>query len=224
MLAIIVLLISILLPAIGRARDTSRRVKCMANLKGIGVGVELYMKDESRGLLPKVRPLTEGANENDPSLLDVMSKYVDAAIPFRDPATDDWVVSDPWRCPSDTGTDDEASGFKPMWQTEGVSYEYPPGGIMVAAELFTVHNPQFGVSKAYENNAVRNLPVLWDADDWHHPRYRSSGFRTMNDQVRFSRNALIYGDMRVVAAEPLSNDLSRAIFEDVVRFGGGLGN
>lgn len=222
-ISIIVLLISILMPALGRARETARRVKCLSNLKGIGVGLEIYMKDESRGLLPKVRPLTQGSNENDPSLLDVMSKYVDAAIPFQEAGSTDWTVSDPWRCPSDTGTDDAETGFKPMWQTNGVSFEYFPGQLMLAAELFTVRNPQFGVSKAYESNAVIGLPVMWDADDWHGPRYRTPGFRDMDEQTRFNRNQLYYGDGRADKARNITRPEQEKLFEDIVRFGGGLG-
>src|SRR4051794_16195562 len=100
-ISIIALLMSLLLPSLGRARENSRRVKCLANLHGIGHGLQLYMDTEAKGiLLPRVRPLNSGSNTNDPSLLDVMSNYVDAAMPMKpDPNVDDWIVSDPWKCP-----------------------------------------------------------------------------------------------------------------------------
>jgi prepilin-type N-terminal cleavage/methylation domain-containing protein/prepilin-type processing-associated H-X9-DG protein len=49
--AIIALLISILLPSLGRARDQAKAVKCLANLKSLGGGVMLYVA-EWNGFLP----------------------------------------------------------------------------------------------------------------------------------------------------------------------------
>lgn len=44
-IAILAILISILLPAIAKARETARSVKCMSNLKQIGVGLLAYAND-----------------------------------------------------------------------------------------------------------------------------------------------------------------------------------
>lgn len=49
--AIIALLISILLPSLNSAREQSRAVKCMANLRTMGQGIVLYANNE-RGMLP----------------------------------------------------------------------------------------------------------------------------------------------------------------------------
>lgn len=217
-IGIISILIGILLPALGAARDTARRVKCLANLKGIGVGVALYMND-SRDLLPRVRPLNSGSNENDPSLLDVLDQYTDAAIPYER-APDDWVVADPWRCPSDVGGTDEATNFRPLWQSSGTSYEYTPGALMVAAELFTVRNPQFGVSKAFEQ-AQPPLAVMVDAGDWHNPRFGTDD--AISAEQMWDRNGLFYGDWRADKAPIITTDRAQGIFEAIVTFGGGLG-
>jgi prepilin-type processing-associated H-X9-DG protein len=45
------LLISILLPALNKARETANRVKCAANMKQIGLGIQLY-SNENRGKFP----------------------------------------------------------------------------------------------------------------------------------------------------------------------------
>src|SRR4051812_14023432 len=68
---VIAILISIALPAVGKARETSRRLKCLTNIKGIGSGLALYMND-SKDLLPAVNPLHGGdpGGGNEPSLLD----------------------------------------------------------------------------------------------------------------------------------------------------------
>lgn len=53
-ISIISLLISILLPALGAAREASRAIQCSANLKQIGVGIMAYTS-EFHDYLPPVR-------------------------------------------------------------------------------------------------------------------------------------------------------------------------
>jgi prepilin-type N-terminal cleavage/methylation domain-containing protein len=50
-IGIIALLVSILLPALGSARRSANTVKCMANLKQIGLAFEFYMRDY-KGKMP----------------------------------------------------------------------------------------------------------------------------------------------------------------------------
>lgn len=225
-ISIIALLVGILVPTLSSSRDAARRVKCLANLRGTGVGVSLYMDQESKGLLPKVRPLNSGSNTNDPSLLDVMAKYTDAPVPFeKEPGV--WAVSDPWRCPSDTDGTDAATNFRPLWSTTGTSYEYVPGLVMIAAELFTVKNVQFGVSKAFEANP--DIPIFIDADDWHNARFRNNRRDAGGSdsealaEARWDRNGLFLPDYRAAKAPFRNQDQTAALIADTVRFGGGLG-
>ena len=48
---IIALLISILLPSLNRAREAARNIKCSANLRSIGAGIEIY-KVDYKGMFP----------------------------------------------------------------------------------------------------------------------------------------------------------------------------
>ena len=184
-ISIIAILVGILLPALGNARETSRRLKCLTNVKGMGVTVQLYMAD-SADLLPLVRPLhTPGLDPNDPSLLDVLAQYTDAAIPVEDPdAPGKFLVDDPWKCPSDRSSTDPTTDFDPQWRSFGTSYEYFPGNIMLFVELvFAVPSDraQFAVSRAMQID--RSWPVLQDIDDWHELNKGGP-----------SRNAVYYGD------------------------------
>jgi prepilin-type N-terminal cleavage/methylation domain-containing protein/prepilin-type processing-associated H-X9-DG protein len=50
-IGIIAVLVGILLPALGRARDHANQVKCMANLRQIGQALMIYVND-NKGLMP----------------------------------------------------------------------------------------------------------------------------------------------------------------------------
>src|SRR6478672_563993 len=50
-IGIIALLVGILLPALGRARESANKLKCMSNLRTLGQGLFMYAVD-NQGLLP----------------------------------------------------------------------------------------------------------------------------------------------------------------------------
>ena len=192
-ISIIALLIGILLPALGRARESARSVKCLANLKGIGVGIKLYYNQSD--LLPDVLPLTDpDGNENDPALLEVLADFVDAPLPRREVEGDPdspWIVEDPWKCPADTESDDAASGFIPVYEAFGTSYDYIAGQLIFASEIFELFPDlsrgaiQTAITRGLER---RDWPLLVDADDWH--------------PGKTPKNALYFPDMRAAENEP----------------------
>jgi prepilin-type N-terminal cleavage/methylation domain-containing protein len=174
-ISIIALLVGITLPALSKVREAGRRVKCLTNLKGLGVAFELYRKD-SKDLLPYVLPFHQEdfpQNPSDPQLLDVLEAYVDAQVPYRNEAGE-LVVTEPWLCPDD----DEGVG-----RQTGFSYEYWAGALMIAREIFRAdRNPAATVTRFYEFNPM--FPVLADANPWH------EGGR------EYDQNALYFGDWR----------------------------
>lgn len=219
-IAIIGVLVSITLPALSGSRETSRRVKCLANLRGLGQGIAVYL-NESKGVLPLVRPFHDpSGNLNDPSMLDLMSSYLTVDPPSReDPNNPNSLygrVADVFRCPSDIVGRDAQTNFEPVWRSTGTSYEYFAGGIMYGAELATVADPAKAVTQTYETPRWRELPVMIDNDDWHPVRRGGA-----------PRNALFYGDWRADWAGPIvkldrNTPIVRDLICDVVRNNGGV--
>ncbi|MEM4247043.1 MAG: type II secretion system protein [Candidatus Woesearchaeota archaeon] len=71
-IGIIAVLIGILLPTLGKARESGRRTVCMNNVRQIGIGFLMYA-EANKGALPKDGEDGDAANEpvaawNDPSL------------------------------------------------------------------------------------------------------------------------------------------------------------
>lgn len=186
-IAIIALLIGILMPALGKARDEGRKIQCLANLKSLGTAVQGYFND-SDGVLPWIEPIA-GADENENSvdLFEVLERYLDAARPRREDPNDfdsnNWIVDDPYRCPSDRGGLD-SENVDPAWQSYGISYLTPAQEIYVALELLGAidsGNPdeeiagperwkgQRALSRTYDVYANRGerLPIMLDFDRFH---------------------------------------------------------
>ena len=63
-IGIIALLISILLPSLGKAREQANRVKCQSNMRQIGQGMLAYTND-NRGFYPMVSRNSGGLNNED---------------------------------------------------------------------------------------------------------------------------------------------------------------
>ncbi len=51
-IAIIALLMSILMPALGQAREQANRIKCLSHLRGIGIGMLSYSSDYRETIVP----------------------------------------------------------------------------------------------------------------------------------------------------------------------------
>jgi prepilin-type N-terminal cleavage/methylation domain-containing protein len=213
-ISVIALLIGITLPALGQARETGRRTKCLANLRSIGQGFSLYLT-ESKGLFPLVRPLhdTTGGPGNSPSLLELLPTYLDVEPPRKEDESNPdsfYITADVFKCPSDRVADVGDRQWAPAWQTEGTSYEYEPGLAMLAAELLAVRNPQVGVTKAYEKAVESHpLPIMQDFGEWHKLR------RTGPQQ-----NAVFYNDFHADWTTKGDEASLGRFLDDVRRYGG----
>jgi prepilin-type N-terminal cleavage/methylation domain-containing protein len=210
-ISIISVLISITIPALGAARETARRTKCLTNLKGCGLGFQLYLNDTKDQIFPHAQPLHGGdpGGGNDPTLLDLLAAYIDAPLP-REEQEGYWIVTDPYRCPSDRSSKDEETGFRPVWETIGTSYEYSPGVLMAMSEAafdLSAEQSAFAVTRAYEKD--RTWPIMADWDDWH--KVRTTGPQ---------KNAVYFPDYHADWTIDFSGEDIQNFFRDVEAFAG----
>ncbi|MGZ4964557.1 MAG: DUF1559 family PulG-like putative transporter [Limisphaerales bacterium] len=101
-IAIIAILASLLLPALGRAKESGRATQCLSNLHQLGLGLQMYVAD-NRNRLPTMRDALLDTNQvpTNPIPNAVLSHYV--------PGTNIW------RCPSD---------LKDLFHQTGSSYAW----------------------------------------------------------------------------------------------------
>lgn len=146
-MSIISLLVGLAMPGLAWARKRADQAACLSNLRQISIGLTAYLPD-NRDNLPYLIPLSQ--DELDPkerdALLVQLEKYVTNTAVFE--------------CPSDR---DEVAILY------GSSYDYYPGWIMWARELFrgeprkTVART---VTKFYELTPGK-WPIMADAQSWH---------------------------------------------------------
>ena len=80
-IAIIAILASLLLPALGKARERSRRTSCLNNGRQMGLGSQLYADEDDKGALAGV------ANYADDDLNWLFPRYVSNLRSFICPST-----------------------------------------------------------------------------------------------------------------------------------------
>ncbi|MFH1061480.1 MAG: type II secretion system protein [Candidatus Omnitrophota bacterium] len=93
-MAVIVMLAGLLLPALGRAREQGRRTSCMNNLKQIGLGIAMYRLDnddkfphDGSGSTTSLNLLYDTANPVD--------GYIDNLKIFKCPSTNSAIPATP---------------------------------------------------------------------------------------------------------------------------------
>ncbi len=122
-IGIIAVLISILLPTMGKARESARRVKCAANLGQVNNYLRMYFND-NRDRLPRVNQFpwqTPDPGEPQLSIVQTLEPYVKKSTGV-------------WRCGSDrmlSATDLAATLGMPAvehyYDAFDASYQYNPG-------------------------------------------------------------------------------------------------
>jgi prepilin-type N-terminal cleavage/methylation domain-containing protein len=149
-IAIIAILAAMLLPALSSAKERSKRVQCMNNLRQIGVGMAIYANDYQDKVLPPVANLCPYIL-NDPG--SQAAKTLGLAVSSNTVSV--------WRCPNRLGL----PYWEETYQQWDIGYCYL-GGLPTwnpnGSGSVTSHSPiKLGSSKPYWALAVESL--LWNS-------------------------------------------------------------
>lgn len=104
-ISIIALLLSILMPALGKAKEVARKVVCASNLKQVGLVEQLYANDYNKWI-PRYVPTNDWANDGDVNFKQQVTTILPYSMhkPFYDFLRDSYDISGSiWRCPSLVG-------------------------------------------------------------------------------------------------------------------------
>ncbi len=144
-IAIISLLAGLLLPVIGKAKESGRGTVCLSNLRQLGLGLQIYAQ-ENGNRLPFMRDALFGTN----------SIPATNAVPL--PAPDAVLLrytggnSNVWRCPSDQLNISQQTGTSYAWNS--LLNGQDADRLMVLNLAFNPHQ----------------IPLFYDKEDFHKDR------------------------------------------------------
>jgi type II secretory pathway pseudopilin PulG len=131
-------------PSLRLSVESARRTKCLANLRTLGIGLRLYMDQESRGVLPAVPSMLT----RDPrwrEIFNLLAAHLDTPAPVQ--VDGEWKTGDPWTCPSDHF----------VKQAIGVSYYYGVGMWMAGKPFYD-----------FDPSLAPLVTAQWEQPDSHH--------------------------------------------------------
>jgi prepilin-type N-terminal cleavage/methylation domain-containing protein/prepilin-type processing-associated H-X9-DG protein len=167
-IGIIGVLVGILLPVMGKVRESSNRTACRAALRDIGVRYRMYL-DDHKQRLPWVEPLPSIPVFNAPSLVTVLEPYSkDGGKSYRCPAD---------RLMNTLGGPSDAESY---FDREGLSYRYN----------FILVRPPF-LSKPLAGNTINVLKEELDRERYESifPPGKLTRLAVLNDFTTFHGKA-----------------------------------
>jgi prepilin-type N-terminal cleavage/methylation domain-containing protein/prepilin-type processing-associated H-X9-DG protein len=213
-IGIIALLISILLPALNKARDSAKTVACLSNLRQVGVSLMLYAS-EHRGYSPPGSASTGNGFENWVTYLlaskattQQIDRYANAAEESAKLST--WTSANHgiFRCPSDSNTAFEVIDWNGnARQINGTLWGSPTADPYSAAGawIWRVNSRQqlqAIVDTSYGINGGYGFLIGWTSHEqyffknhvyWNYPGgTRDLRLRKLNDVRQPARFAMIY--------------------------------
>lgn len=159
-ISIIALLVSILMPSLGKARELAERASCMATLNGAGKAWVMYM-DSNDDSIPYI-----GENGQDIEIIPPLAKdCTDTTYTFMK-AMEDYIPENGWQCASKTG--------KKYFRDYNTSYQYLPAELIFTLKTMLSGMPQEDVVsrvKKVGDQYSSSFPVFSDMYD---PTYGAS--------------------------------------------------
>jgi prepilin-type N-terminal cleavage/methylation domain-containing protein len=169
-IAIIGILASLLLPVLGRARERAHGAVCLNNLRQIGIALELYQGEDTRGCYPAARAKEPSGSEKWTTftLGGQAPKPVFASIYLSAEARPLHRLlpnSQVFRCPRDAGQrilPCRIPNQKPSnWETVGCSYHYNAGPLSTA----TGGGLRFSSTKVWQDGVLVSSTNRWGKDE-----------------------------------------------------------
>ena len=207
-IAIIALLIGILLPALGKAKQTAQNIICQNNLRQIGIGLQMYFDDQKDPRFPDMYPFAAGRDEVNPltgshdlrahrwNMMRTLEPYLGGQ------------PQDTFTCPSARGASsvlDESTRFNMEFNNLKVHvFDYDQDGTEEYTEywfndsVISSEHPLSGVTRQ-RLRVIKHpgeLVFAIDAVDWI-PRHRErADIQSLNASTTGASN-LLRGDLRV---------------------------
>jgi prepilin-type N-terminal cleavage/methylation domain-containing protein/prepilin-type processing-associated H-X9-DG protein len=205
-IAVIALLIGILLPAIGAARETARRIVCMSNVKQFTIAFHLYHGDHRESMMTHPDPDfvstvrwggKSGSNINYSRTRGwgVAERVMNPYVGFDLIDAGNSIETGPFRCPGDKGQPN--AGVESVYEFVGTSYMYnrasPRGGL-------TLHPGNTRVGRSLRVYAVREPSRVLQVSDhtafsfanngdrrqrWHDRRKATANFGFVDGHVAY---------------------------------------
>ncbi len=223
-IAIIAILAAMLLPALARAKDKTRRVNCAANLKQIGVAIFMYSEDQQGRLPPWRAGLPNEDDIGDPQYCRYAFFGPAGAKVPSDPLPSSWEVHNLgylylqkylgdgtlFFCPALTSPDSPFSAlhYSPLLTTPNspsenpfirTSYLYNPRVVSVPLNNL---KRRFRKSSDLRGYNVFGMDLMGQGNDVNSiPHFRDRGFNVMytDGSVKFNKNPAIW---KLISANP----------------------
>ena len=219
-IAIIALLIGILLPSLGKARDAARNVICMNNERQIGLGIQMYLDDQSDPAFLDIRPRSRFAKDHWNAMVllkPYLGRPADGGIYDCPSAIGESSVLDPR-----TRADMESTAEFHVYDIDQADlYSIPPSGPSSDEnEEFTEYwfndsYPGTYSSTSYKSFGVSGVKIrgiehfdqvvmAMDAVDWfprHSGRTNIQGSSINNNARNVAKSNVLFGDQHVAGLE-----------------------
>lgn len=183
-IAIIAILAALLLPTLGRAKETARAAVCLSNLHQIGIALQIYVSDNNNKLPVMDNSIKDAAFSPDDST-NTLNSFYGTNAPINVTLAQQLGNLNVLRCPSDlpqpgadnpllkTNSEFEATGSSYFWNfllngedadhLKMLAIPFAPKQVFLACDKSDFHlarGPNKGKNFLYADGHIKNLYVI----------------------------------------------------------------